>query len=176
MSVNSLELTARTMLFTRPIAGLDDFVEHPDDALVDVVEQPERAAAVWRERRAALPGWSDGALLLGYNARPLIDLTMWDAVWPLWSYLITVVEEYLDNGRGECSFPHQAVDVALFDRGGETFILIGDRQLDVHRDSFIDQLLAAAHDFFEWVAECTDDDPSEELTQIADLQQRRSAE
>ncbi len=176
MSIHSLELSVRTMLFTRDISGLDDFVDYPDDVLLDVIEQPEKSATRWRERRAVVPGWSDGALLIGYGGRPLIDLTMWDAVWPLWSYLVTAIEEYLDAGQGEVSFPHQPIDFLIYDRDGLTFVLVGDTEMDVHRESFVDQLLAAAHEFFEWVAEWTDDDASHELEQIAALMAQRRTE
>ncbi|MFC4222511.1 hypothetical protein [Lysinibacter cavernae] len=183
MSVHSLELSVRTMLFTKPIAGLDDFVDYPDDVLVDVVEQPEQAAKVWKARRESQPGWSEGALLIGYGGRPLIDLTMWDSVWPLWSYLVTMIEEYLDSsgdelgeGRGEFSFPMQPLDAALYDSDQTTWFLVGDNHVDVHRDSFIDQVLTHAHEFFEWVAEWTEDDAAYELEQVAGLIARRQAE
>ncbi|WGD37831.1 hypothetical protein [Lysinibacter sp. HNR] len=176
MSVHSLELSARTLLFTEEITGLEDFVHHPDDVLVDIIEQPEESATLWRERRLLIPGWSAGAVLIGYGGKPLIDLTMWDAVWPLWSHLVTVVEEYLDAGRSEISFPTQPIDFLLYDRGGNTFALVGDTEMDVHRESFIDQLLLAAHQFFDWIEEFTDDDAAHELERVAELLAARRAE
>ncbi len=179
MSVHSLELSVRSLLFREPVGGLDDVLHDPDAVLVEPLEQPELAAQVWRARRALQPGWSEGVVLIGYGGTPLIDLTMYDQVWPLWSCLVAMVAEYLDSGedglaagRGEFSFPTQQVEVALYDASGGTWFLVGDTQVDVHRGSFVAQLLAGAAEFFEWVSEWTDDDVDWELEQIAALLQR----
>ena len=168
MSLNTGTLRARSLLLVEEVSELAELEGRPE-LLLDIADKPGEAAALWRERREARPGWSAGALELELDGVLLTDARNHDDLWPLWSYLVAMVEEYVREGVGHCAFPNQDVHVVLRDRDGSTFFTVGDTELDVHERSFVPQLLDAAEAFFRWVVEICDDDAEDELALIDEI-------
>lgn len=171
MTLHTGHLSASSALLARDIDDTEDLVAHPE-LLIDIAEQPGLAAERWADARAESPGWSAGVLELHYGDILLTDARHWDDLWPLWAYLIATVDDYLNNGVGQCAFPTRDVHVVLRDRDGETFFTVGDIELDVHAASLIPQLLDAAEQFFSFVLEAGDQAAEDELEFIAEIRER----
>lgn len=173
MTLHTGQLRAASSLLAEDIDDTEDVVAHPE-MLVSITEQPGLAAERWAEARAESPGWSAGVLELHYGDVLLSDARNWDDLWPLWAYLVAMVDDYLGNGVGQCAFPTRDVHVVLRDREGGTFFTVGDVELDVHAASLIPQLLDAAEEFFTFVLETGETAAEDELEFIADIRDRLS--
>lgn len=171
MSLHSGELRASTSLIAKTIAETEDLLAQPE-LLIDIAQQPGLAIERWREARAESPGWSEGVVELHYGDILLTDARYWDDVWPLWSYILAMIDEYLADGVGQFAFPKQDVHVVLRDRDGGTYFSVGDTELDVHARSLIVQLLDAAEEFFNFVLEAGESDAEAEIDFIAELREQ----
>lgn len=171
MALHTGQLRASTALLAKDIDDTADLLVHPE-LLIDIAEQPGLATERWQQARAEAPGWSAGVLELHYGDILLTDARNWDDLWPLWSYLISMIDEYLQDGVGQCAFPTRDVHVVLRDRDGATYFTVGDIELDVHARSLIVQLLDAAEQFFTFVLEAGDDDAESEIAYIAEVREQ----
>lgn len=141
------------ILVPRTVEDLDDFVSHPEQYLVSLYAEPQRAAQLWRDRLKDHPYGSEGLLRLSYFGRDLISPDLWDEVSGVWFALIDCVEAYLETGEGMASFPGQPVDVELRrTAAGAVFGVNGDRVL-VDPAEFIPGLLDEAARYSQWVEE-----------------------
>lgn len=170
MSLSTGSVIAKSLLLAEDGRELDELFADPE-LLIDVADHPGHAAERWNDKRAEDPGWSAGVLHLTVNEVLLSDARTADDLWPLWSYLLSMLDEYLRDGVGQFAFPTQDVHVVLRDRDGATFFSVGDAELDVHARSLIPQLLDAAEAFFRWVTEIADDDASGELDFIEEIRE-----
>lgn len=171
MTLHSGQLHAASFLLARDVENIDDVASNPD-LLIDIAEQPGLASERWQEARAETPGWSAGVLELSYGDVMLSDVRYWDDLWPLWAYLVAMVDDYLNNGVGQCAFPTRDVHVVLRDRDGGTFLTVGDVELDVHARTLIPQLLDAAETFFSFVLDAGENAAEDELEFIAEIRER----
>ena len=73
-----------------------------------------------------------------------------DHVSALWCYLLHVVEEFLDTGRGETSYPDQPLPVVLETVKGKVFFSTDETRVMVEPAPFLDSLLDEAQRFFAW--------------------------
>jgi hypothetical protein len=141
------------ILVPRTVEDLDDFVSHPEQYLVSLYAEPQRAAQLWRERLKEHPYGSEGVLRLSYFGRGLISPDLWDEVSGVWFALIDCVAAYLETGEGVTSFPGQPVDIELRrTAAGAVFGVNGDRLL-VDPIDFIPGLLDEAARYSRWVEE-----------------------
>lgn len=170
MSLHTGRLSATSSLLAKDIDDTDDLLVHPE-LLIDIAQQPGLATERWREARAESPGWSTGVLELHYGEVLLTDARNWDDLWPLWAYLVAMVDDYLSDGVGQCSFPTRDVHVVLRDRDDSTFFTVGDIELDVHAPSLVTQLLDAAEAFFTFVHEAGEDAAEDELSYVAEVRE-----
>lgn len=171
MTLHSGQLRASSYLLAKEIDDTEDLVGHPELQL-SITEQPGLAAERWQDARAESPGWSAGVLELSYGDILLSDARNWDDLWPLWAYLVAMIDDYMSNGVGQCAFPTRDVHVVLRDRDGGTFFTVGDVELDVHVHSLIPQLLDAAEAFFTFVLETGEAAAEDELEFIAEIRER----
>lgn len=171
MTLHTGKLQAASFLLARDIDDTEDLLTHPE-LLIDIAEQPGLAAERWKEARAESPGWSAGVLELHYGEVLLSDARNWDDLWPLWAYLVAMIDDYLSDGVGQCAFPTRDVHVVLRDRDGATFFTVGDIELDVHADSLVRQLLDAAEAFFTFVLETGEDAAEDEIEFITEVRER----
>lgn len=141
------------ILLPDTVQDLEDFVCHPERYLVSLDAEPQRAAALWRERSKRHPYGSEGLLRLTYRGRELIGPALWDEVSGVWFALIDCVQAYLETGSGLTFFPGQPVDVEMrHTRAGAVFGVNGDRVL-VDPTEFIPGLLDEAERYSRWVEE-----------------------
>lgn len=141
------------ILVPRTVENLDDFVSHPEQYLVSLYAEPQRAVHLWRDRLKDHPYGSEGLLRLSYYGRDLISPDLWDEVSGVWFALIDCVEAYLETGEGATSFPGQPVDIELHRAAaGAVFGVNGDRVL-VDPAEFIPGLLDEATRYSQWVEE-----------------------
>ncbi|MGD6980672.1 hypothetical protein [Citricoccus sp. CH26A] len=141
------------ILLPHTVQDLEDLVSHPERYLVSLDVEPQRAAALWRERLKRHPYGSEGLLRLTYRGRDLIGPALWDEVSGVWFALVDCVQAYLETGRGLTSFPGQPVDVELRRvAAGALFGVNGDRVL-VDPTEFIPGLLDEAERYSRWVEE-----------------------
>ena len=171
MTLHTGRLKATTSLLAKDIDETEDLLLHPE-LLIDIAEQPGVAIERWQAARAKSPGWSVGVVELHYGDILLTDARNWDDLWPLWSYLVAMIDDYLSDGVGQCSFPTRDVHVVLRDRDDSTFFTLGDVELDVHRSSLVTQLLDAAEVFFSFVQEAGEDAAEDELGYLAEVREK----
>lgn len=171
MTLHTGRLRATSYLVAEDIDDTEDLLVHPE-LLIDIAEQPGLATERWHAARAESAGWSTGVLDLHYGDVLLTDARNWDDLWPLWAYLVAMVDDYLNDGVGQCSFPTREVHVVLRDRDDSTFFTVGDIELDVHRASLVTQLLDAAEVFFAFVLEAGDAAAEDEIGYIAEVREK----
>jgi hypothetical protein len=141
------------ILLPDTVQDLDDFVSHPEQYLVSLYAEPQRAAGLWRERLTRHPYGSEGLLRLSYRGRELIHHALWDEVSGVWFALIDCLQSYVETGSGLTSFPGQPVDVVLRrTAAGAVFGINGDR-VRVDPTEFIPGLLDEADRYSRWVEE-----------------------
>lgn len=97
------------ILLPHTVTDLDDVVENPGRYLISMFKEPERAAALWRERLKNNPYGSDGFLSLSYYGHDLISADLWDEVSGIWHALLELVEEFIQKGSAGRLFPDQPV-------------------------------------------------------------------
>jgi hypothetical protein len=94
----------------------------------------------------------NGAIVIKYFDQILMDLSLWDLVDQLWCYLIRVIEDVLQYGKGETFFPDQPVkiEINMISQDSILFSLDGGRILKtiLPKAEFFNALLDGAEDFF----------------------------
>jgi hypothetical protein len=166
LSVANQDVYAKSSMISGDFDSVDELFDDPE-LLLSVVDQPGVAGNRWRAMRAARPGASTGVIELSYGGQLLADARLSDELWPLWSYLIAMIEEYLADGVGQAAFPNRPVHIVLRDRGDTSYFSVGDVELDVHAPSLIAGLLEGAESFFVWLQEeCDEAEAAYELAQI----------
>lgn len=169
MSVANQDVVARSSMISGEVDSIDELFGDPE-LLLSIEDQPGVAGARWREMRAARPGSSTGVMELSYGGLLLADARLSDELWPLWSYLLAMIEEYLSDGVGQTAFPNRPVHIVLRDREDTTYFAVGDIELDVHAPSLILGLLDGAEAFFTWLQEeCDEEDAAGELVTIGQI-------
>lgn len=93
-----------------------------------------------------------------------------DHVSALWCYLLHVVEEFLDTGRGKTYYPDQPLPVVLETVKGKVFFSTDETRVMVEPAPFLDSLLDEAQRFFAW-AQSNLAEPSMDR-EIAQLRER----
>jgi hypothetical protein len=117
---------SETFFLTRKVMDLDDFVSNPPKYLVSIKEQPAEAARVCQRARSEDRYWSEGFISLSYAGKVIIDRRYWDDVYPLWAYLVTLVDDYWREGYAESFFPDQPVEIILKNENGVSIFKVGD--------------------------------------------------
>ena len=169
MSLANQDVVARSSMISGDVESVDELFDDPE-LLLSVEDQPGVAGTRWRDMRAARPGASTGVIELSYGGLLLADARLSDELWPLWSYLLAMIEEYLADGVGQAAFPNRPVHIVLRDREDTSYFAVGDIELDVHAPSLIRGLLEGAEAFFTWLLEeCEEADAAGELAVIGQI-------
>lgn len=169
MSVANQDVYAKSSMISGDVDSVDELLDDPE-LLLSIIDQPGIAGNRWREMRAVRPGASTGVIELSYGGNLLADARLSDELWPLWSYLIAMIEEYLADGVGQAAFPNRPVHIVLRDRDDTSYFAVGDIELDVHAPSLIAGLLEGAEAFFTWLLEeCDEEDAAGELAAIEQI-------
>lgn len=169
MSLANQDVYAKSSMISGEVDSVDEMFDNPE-LLLSVVDQPGIAGSRWREMRAERPGASTGVIELSYGGQLLADARLSDELWPLWSYIVAMIEEYLADGVGQTTFPNRPVHIVLRDRDETSYFAVGDIELDVHAPSLIAGLLDGAEAFFTWLQEeCDEADAASELGTIEQI-------
>ncbi|WP_157066415.1 hypothetical protein [Glutamicibacter mysorens] len=139
------------ILVPHTVTHLDDFVAHPENYLVSMFQEPERAAGIWQDRLNRNPYGSEGFLSLSYHGIELMPGELWDEVTGIWFELLELVEEYLQTGSAERLFPGQPVPLRLELKGRSTLFTVNAQKHRVDPSDFILGILDEAHRYFTWV-------------------------
>ncbi len=91
------------------IYNLKEITENPNKYFLDMCKEKEI------EQYAAHldMDYIEGAIIIKYNDRYLMDVSLWDLVDQLWSYFLHVVEGLIETGYGEAYFPDQPVKIEM---------------------------------------------------------------
>ena len=154
------------LLRPHTVTDLDDFVANPDRYLVSMFKEPERAAALWRERLKKNPYGSEGFLSLTYYGHDLIPADLWDEVSGIWYALIELVEEFIQKGSAERLFPDQPVPLRLQVKGRTTLFSVNSQTSVVDPKDFIPGLLDEAVRYYSWIEQHLGTDESEAVRRI----------
>lgn len=154
------------ILLPHTVTDLDGFVANPDQYLVSMYEEPERAAALWRERLKKNPYGSDGYLSLSYFGHDLIPADLWDEVSGIWYALIDLVDEFIQKGSAEKLFPDQPVPLRLQTKGRTTLFSVNSQTSIVDPRDFIPGLLDEAVRYYSWVEQYLGLDENELVRRI----------
>jgi hypothetical protein len=141
------------ILIPHTVTDLDDFTENHSAYLVSVYDEPERAAAVWRERLKRNPYGDEGFVSLEHYGHDLISGEYWDQVGGIWANMIEVVEQFLDRGIGESTFPGQPAPIALRQLGNTVVLIVGTKTSVVDPQTFLAGVVDEAGRYSAWVAE-----------------------
>lgn len=164
------------ILVPHTVTDLNDFVANPDQYLVSMFKEPERAADLWRKRLKDNPYGSEGFLSLSYYGHDLISAELWDEVSGIWFELIELAEEFLQKGSAERLFPDQPIPLRLQTKGRSTLFIVNSQTTIVDPKDFIPGILDEALRYYSWVEEYVGTDESTIIQRIVsirkDLQKR----
>lgn len=160
------------ILVPHTVTDLDDFVANPENYLVSMFKEPERAAEIWRNRLKENPYGSEGFLALSYYGIDLISGDLWDEVTGIWFELLELVEEFMEKGSAERLFPGQPVPLRLEVKGRSTLFGVNSQTNVVDPDDFIPGILDEAHRYYTWVEENIGTDESEALQSVNSLRHK----
>lgn len=157
------------ILVPQTVTDLDDFVANPENYLVSMFQEPERAAEIWRNRLKENPYGSEGFLSLSYYGIDLISGDLWDEVTGIWFELLELVEEFMEKGSAERLFPGQPVPLRLEVKGRSTLFTVNRQTNIVDPDDFIPGILDEAYRYYTWVEENIGTDESQALQSVNSL-------
>ncbi|MEW9676885.1 hypothetical protein ABRT01_11990 [Lentibacillus sp. L22] len=120
----------------------------------------------------------NGAIIIEYYNKLLMDCSLWDLVDQLWSYIIKLVEDVIHTGYGVTYFPDQPVkvEIKVISKDLVLFTLdegkITGETLPMHE--FINALLNSAENFFSRLTSYFEDDIdfSYELSKIKSIREQ----
>ena len=98
----------------------------------------------------------DGAIEIKYYDEIYLDINNWDLVDQLWSYILNIIEEYLESGCGEMNFPDSPNVIAMEKLYGNNlkFSIITDKKRTtvLNENIFLNILLEKADEFFKAIS------------------------
>lgn len=151
MDPETYHLTSTTGILVRMVQDVEDFEEHPDKYLVDLYADEQEAKKAWlRTGERHHFTYNDGVVTLSWKGIPLLGVPEWDDICGLWRNLLTVVDGYLTDGRGEMSFPDSPAQIILEHVHGGALVTIGDTKARVEPLTFCRELLDEAERFWRW--------------------------
>ena len=169
-----------TLVLARLVTDLDDFVSNPDRYLVSICGDPDRATRAWLEQVRSQGYGGEGLIRLSHYGVDLIPADLWDHSAVIWQYIIEVVRQFVDTGRGEAFFPGQPIRFGLENvRGGALWFIGSDGRLArqiVEKRTFLPGVLREASRFLAWELEHIGTAPLSLITQTDELLERLTLE
>ncbi|MGQ1798049.1 hypothetical protein ACT4S5_13065 [Kocuria oceani] len=144
-------VTSTTLLLKGgPLFDPAKVADNPGYYLLDIFEHEAEAAALWKSRRRRNRYWSEGEIRLRYQGVELLPFGAVDDVSALWCYLVNLVDDFLDTGRGYCDYPDQPLPVVLETVKRTVFFSAEGKRVMVEPVPFLSSLLDEAQRFFDW--------------------------
>ncbi|OJE17825.1 hypothetical protein A9490_13690 [Bacillus thuringiensis] len=91
----------------------------------------------------------NGAIMMSYNDKVIMDLTQHDLIDQLWSYWINLLEELTVGGKVEVYFPDQPIKISLQDKVESLEVSIGEREFSFPKVFLLSILDGASHFFIK---------------------------
>lgn len=94
----------------------------------------------------------EGAIVITYYDKKIMDFRLWDLVDQLWSYIANTIKMAILNGEAMTFFPDQPVKIIIKDLGKSILFQIQVKnETTSHvlpKDEFLEEILTAAKFFF----------------------------
>lgn len=148
------------ILVTRTVTDLDDFVARPENYLVSIDHEPNRAAQVWQERLKRGPYGSDGLVRLAYCGRDVFTADQWDDVDGIWQELVGLCRSFREAGEATALFPGQPLPMSFTRKGNVGVFTVGSNRVIVDPADFVRGVLTSAEHYFAWVEDEVGEDRS----------------
>ncbi len=170
MGAAHLGMEAETLILSAAtVTDLDDFVARPEAYLVSVEHEPERAAALWRDRLTRNPYGGDGLVRLSISGRDVFTADQWDDVDGIWHELVELCGGYLTTGNAAATFPGQPIQITMRRAGPAAVLTVGDDRIPVDPAVFVPGVLDHAERFFAWVRDRVGLDRSVALARVTSV-------
>lgn len=161
------DVVAETFILSAAtVTDLEDFVARPAAHLVSVEREPDRAAALWRERLTRNPYGGDGLVRLSIFGREVFTADQWDDVDGIWHELVELCGGYLTTGDAAVTFPGQPIEITMRRAGPGAVLTVGDDRIPVDPAVFVPGVLDQAERFFTWVRDRVGLDRSVALARV----------
>lgn len=136
------------LLIPHTVTNLAELAEKPDQYLVSIDAEPERAAKKWFERAARNPFGGDGCVQIQYFETQLIPLELWDDTVEIWCALLDALEGFLATGAGH---GHFSAEISLVGSIHSASFSAGRVSSRVDPYVLIPALLDGAQRYFSWI-------------------------
>ena len=94
----------------------------------------------------------DGAIEIKHETQIILDINNWDLIDQLWSYILNLIEEYLQNGKSRVYFPDSPNEIKLEKLNGNSMKLSittdKERRIIQNEVEMIRTLLKESKNFF----------------------------
>lgn len=95
----------------------------------------------------------NGAICLEYLDKTIMDFKLWDLVDQLWSYILNLLEDLINNGEGVTFFPDQPIKLEVRDISKEFILFNLDYGNVVNytfpKKEFLNAILYGAESFYK---------------------------
>lgn len=130
------------------ITDLGDVVKFPEKYFVEITD----LLTLRRLGKELDFLYLDGAISMKYNDEELMGFRLWDLVDQLWAYLLNIIQEYIQEGKGKTYFPDQPVELMLQQVSDQLlmFSVNGSKSIEkvLPKDELLLALLDGAEQFF----------------------------
>ena len=103
-----------------------------------------------------------GHIELSYHGQPILTEEYWDFIVEYWSYLIDLIEGFMENGFGKIYFPDQQISISVKEQG-PNWVLMTISDIEVigkwllPREELMKTLTDGAIRFFKGLSEAFSD-------------------
>ena len=124
------------------------------------------------------PKYIDGVICIKYNDIAIMDYRYWDTVDDLWTYLLNLLGDYLENGEAQIYFPDQPILLRLSSINKDLVLFsiqnFDDKKLSLPKREFFTAILDYGEAFFESMQEYFGDQvnydyPREKISELREL-------
>jgi hypothetical protein len=130
----------------KKITSLEELMNNPDKYFINIDDSNSIMNIYDRLDLEYL----EGAIIIKYNHKNLMDFKLYDLIDQLWSYLLNIIEDYYDEGIAETYFPDQPVKIILKKSTNNNLIFTVDNyEWNLKEYDFLDNLLNGAEQFFK---------------------------
>ncbi|MFJ7746943.1 hypothetical protein [Peribacillus sp. NPDC097295] len=146
-------LTFNEFIIKKPVTDLQDLVNNPVQYIVNIEKDFNEFISIINNNRDRYIEDGiltlEGGLFIQQHYREISGVKYFDDLPTLWSYILNVVEEYLEIGNGKSYFPSQPIKIQLNQlQKRKVEFLIDHNRLEVEQDVFLKVILDRAEFFF----------------------------
>lgn len=139
---------------------INSYIKYPQKKITDLTDVEQRPfyyfihinniEEIIRIKKQIDFNYIDGAICLTYNKKAIMDCRYYDLIDQLWSYILTMIELFLEDEKSEMSFPDQPLPMSMRATYDNYIIFsINFVEWKLPKHAFLNALLMGAKDFFE---------------------------